>query len=976
MRTLNKNTLLVFLMSIIFGSVNGQAQDWQLSGNGSTSPVTDYLGTSDNTDLVIRTNATERLRITGAGGINIASGGNLGIGLTAPNYLLDINTGDLNLTDGIIRIGDEEMVLYDATANNFTLGTSHSMPDLGTGGDNLFVGFNAGLSIENGTNNIFIGDESGQTLDQGDRNVFIGNESGATADDVNDNVYVGHLSGRLNESSRNVFVGSGTGASASGSEHSVMIGFNAGNATTTGDDNVFVGFEAGASNVTAANNVFIGNQAGTSNTTATNNVFLGSESGLDNTTGSDNLFIGRSAGENNTEADKNIFLGTFSGRFTTTGNENIYIGYESGLTGVTAENNTFLGFRSGRLNTGNNNVFVGFWSGLNNTTAGGNTYLGYRSARNNQTGGNNTILGHCAGENLNGGGNNTIVGNIAGSSLNNDVSNDLNVIIGNGAMREFVGCATGNTLTLVGAAADACNGTTGLSNASAFGYQAKVEADNSLVLGSIAGVNDADFSTNVGIGTTTPDSRLEVVQGTAGQSGLRLTSLAGSTAGSANGEVLSIDSNGDVILVEDGGAGFGNLCSATPEPLAGNYQLDFNDYNLYFTGSSTYSGTGVNTNGIGIGVACGGDVFGKLYIVQDQATFNNGSQDQALGATVNVTNTTAGDGVAIVGLSRAVRSNKNIGGDFYSGNAATINVGVEAKSRGTDGPSDINYGGLFFAEDADENIGVYGEASNGDTTGVGDWAGYFNGNVAATGVYYSLSDQTLKRDIVPLTSASEKLSQLNPVRYNFRTEQYPTINLSPRNQIGLLAQEVEQVVPQAVGNVSHPAQYDEEGNQVSDRIDLKGVNYTQLIPLLIAGFNEQQTQNAELNNRLQQLEQQVQQLQDCIDQSRLCVEPQQRLSGEDEQSVVLENQSAIILDQNVPNPFAEQTRISFSIPEEVVNAEMIFFDMNGVIINQVQLVDRGNGSITVYGENLSSGVYSYSLVADGQVIATKNMVKN
>ena len=37
--------------------------------------------------------------------------------------------------------------------------------------------------------------------------------------------------------------------------------------------------------------------------------------------------------------------------------------------------------------------------------------------------------------------------------------------------------------------------------------------------------------------------------------------------------------------------------------------------------------------------------------------------------------------------------------------------------------------------------------------------------------------------------------------------------------------------------------------------------------------------------------------------------------------------------------------------------------------------ERGASKLTVYGENLKSGIYTYSLIADGELIATKKMVK-
>lgn len=44
--------------------------------------------------------------------------------------------------------------------------------------------------------------------------------------------------------------------------------------------------------------------------------------------------------------------------------------------------------------------------------------------------------------------------------------------------------------------------------------------------------------------------------------------------------------------------------------------------------------------------------------------------------------------------------------------------------------------------------------------------------------------------------------------------------------------------------------------------------------------------------------------------------------------------------------------------------------------NTYKVTERGDGQLNVFGQDLSSGLYTYSLVADGQLIATKKMVKN
>ena len=53
-------------------------------------------------------------------------------------------------------------------------------------------------------------------------------------------------------------------------------------------------------------------------------------------------------------------------------------------------------------------------------------------------------------------------------------------------------------------------------NASAIGFNAMVSANNSMVLGSINGVNSATSSTSVGVGTTIPNGVLDVASTTNG----------------------------------------------------------------------------------------------------------------------------------------------------------------------------------------------------------------------------------------------------------------------------------------------------------------------------------------------------------------------------------------------------------------------------------------------------------------------------
>jgi hypothetical protein len=59
----------------------------------------------------------------------------------------------------------------------------------------------------------------------------------------------------------------------------------------------------------------------------------------------------------------------------------------------------------------------------------------------------------------------------------------------------------------------------------------------------------------------------------------------------------------------------------------------------------------------------------------------------------------------------------------------------------------------------------------------------------------------------------------------------------------------------------------------------------------------------------------------------------------------------------------------------VKKAQIHFYDANGKLINSVEIQERGLGQINVFANDLSTGMYTYTLVADGQIVATKKMMK-
>jgi len=79
--------------------------------------------------------------------------------------------------------------------------------------------------------------------------------------------------------------------------------------------------------------------------------------------------------------------------------------------------------------------------------------------------------------------------------------------------------------------------------------------------------------------------------------------------------------------------------------------------------------------------------------------------------------------------------------------------------------------------------------------------------------------------------------------YTYRRDAYPQLNLPVGNQYGFIADDVEKILPEAVMDVYHAEEVDEDGNHLEGTdVEFKGMNYQTLIPLVVEAIKEQQGQ--------------------------------------------------------------------------------------------------------------------------------------
>ena len=99
-----------------------------------------------------------------------------------------------------------------------------------------------------------------------------------------------------------------------------------------------------------------------------------------------------------------------------------------------------------------------------------------------------------------------------------------------------------------------------------------------------------------------------------------------------------------------------------------------------------------------------------------------------------------------------------------------------------------------------------------------------NGDIRAAAVYET-SDNRVKKNVKPIGTALDKVKMIGGYSYDFDKEKYPNRNFPKGKQYGLIAQEVESVIPELVKT-------DSNGE--------KSISYTKMVPFLVEAIKEQQ----------------------------------------------------------------------------------------------------------------------------------------
>ena len=116
------------------------------------------------------------------------------------------------------------------------------------------------------------------------------------------------------------------------------------------------------------------------------------------------------------------------------------------------------------------------------------------------------------------------------------------------------------------------------------------------------------------------------------------------------------------------------------------------------------------------------------------------------------------------------------------------------------------------------------------------------GNICYTGTIGACSDGKYKKDLEPVDHALDMVSELEGVRYQWKSDEYPEQQFEEGLQIGFVAQEVKKVLPEVV--MEQP-----DGSLAID--------YGRLTPVLLEAIKELKKQNEMLAKRVQSLEEKL-----------------------------------------------------------------------------------------------------------------------
>jgi hypothetical protein len=325
----------------------------------------------------------------------------------------------------------------------------------------------------------------------------------------------------------------------------------------------------------------------------------------------------------------------------------------------------------------------------------------------------------------------------------------------------------------------------------------------------------------------------------------------------------------------------------------------------------------------------------------------------------NFLGTTDNTGLTIR-TNNASRMRIEAGGEVGIGNlspSATLHVGT------SDVNGRINIGSVENIRDGGANhlmlgsVGGSVTADNDCGTDLGSATFRWEEVFACNGTI-NTSDLRQKDNIENITYGLAEIMKLRPVSFTWKNKP------EQGTKLGVIAQEVQKVLPEVVKDPANELRYDEQGALIpNDPNTPLGVYYSDIIPVLIRAVQEQQ---AVIDNNTTEIS----------DLKARVAELETRLAAPAENTATPAQYEDILLEQNNPNPFSESTSIMYFIPASVAGTvEIVVADAGGSkVLQRHPAAVNTPQQITISARGLDTGVYVYGVSVNGRIVQSKKMM--
>lgn len=365
-----------------------------------------FAGSSQNTSIGYMAG----YRVAWANNVFIGHQSGMATGNGQGNVFVGAFTGITNSTgsDNVYIGGSAGRFNIDGQRNTL-VGTGAGSDNLTS--QNTLVGYMSGTNTTTGSSNVALGNHTlynnttrGYLVAIGDSALYNNGQGASGIFEATQNVAIGSKVLRANTTGQgNTAVGYLAQEYNTTGQYNTAQGNQSLRLNTTGSNNSATGVFTLYSNTTGKYNTALGESTLFLNTTGNSNVAVGVHALLKNTIRSNLVAIGDSALLNNGvgattgQAEWNTALGSKALYTNTTGYSNTATGHNALLLNTTGFNNTAMGAFAHYFNTtGSANTALGQSAMYLNTTGGSNTAVGFGTLDGNNTGSQNTAVGNRA----------------------------------------------------------------------------------------------------------------------------------------------------------------------------------------------------------------------------------------------------------------------------------------------------------------------------------------------------------------------------------------------------------------------------------------------------------------------------------------------------------------------------------------------------------------------------------------------------